>query len=377
MHKTNVLHIIDTLGVGGAEKILVGTVNGLHWFQHHVIYLNGADDMASVLPAGCKIVKLNCRSKFDIPRAALKLRKYIRRNNIDIVHSHLFMATLVARMACPKNIKLFTTIHNLPSKNFFAENPIARWLEKITSNKRHHLIAICHEVFKDYKKNFGIKGEYAILYNYVDESYYAPEYKKMNFNGTFRMVAVGNLKEQKNYKFLIEAFKRMPKNVYLDIYGSGTQEQELRDEIERHHLNINLCGVRKDIQHVLPNYDAFIMSSRFEGQPIALLEAMACGMPAILSDIPVLREVTNNKAVFFSLDTTEDLVRKITAIANHEVDLDEYAKANHERVKKISSRENYMTMLRKLYLEHEAYRSEVYQLPPVKIFRPSLPVAAS
>jgi glycosyltransferase involved in cell wall biosynthesis len=211
----------------------------------------------------------------------------------------------------------------------------------------------------------------------VDESYYAPGYKKMNFNGTFRMVAVGNLKEQKNYKFLIEAFKQMPKNIYLDIYGSGTQEQELRDEIERHHLNINLCGVRKDIQHVLPNYDAFIMSSRFEGQPIALLEAMACGMPAILSDIPVLREVTNNKAVFFSLDTTEDLVRKITAIANHEVDLDEYAKANHERVKKISSRENYMTMLRKLYLEHEAYRSEVYQLPPVKIFRPSLPVAAS
>ena len=377
MYKTNVLHIIDTLGIGGAEKILVGTVNGLPWFQHHVVYLNGSDAMASNLPEDCQIIKLNCRSKFDIVRSAFKLNKYIRENNIEIVHSHLFMASLVARLACPKDVKLFTTIHNLPSKNFFAKSRVARWLEKLTTKKRHHLIAICHEVFKDYKKNFGVKGDYTILYNYVDETYYANDFKRMNFNGTFRMVAVGNLKQQKNYSYLVEAFKTMPKNVHLDIYGSGMQEEELRAEIEKHHLNINLCGVRKDIQYVLPKYDAFIMSSRFEGQPIALLEAMACGMPAILSDIPVLREVTNNSGVFFDLNNTKDLVSKITAIANHEVDLNVFAKANFERVRKISSRENYMTMLRKLYLEHEVYRSEVYQLPRVKIFRPIAPVAAS
>ena len=232
-------------------------------------------------------------------------------------------------------------------------------------------------MFKDYKKNFGVKGEYTILYNYVDEAYHADTYKKMSFNGTFRMVAVGNLKKQKNYSYLVEAFKKMPKNIYLDVYGAGDQENELRSEIEKHHLNINLCGVRKDIQYVLPQYDAFIMSSKFEGQPISLLEAMASGMPAVLSDIPVLREVTNNKAIFFDLDNTDDLVKKLTSIANHEVDLDEYAKANFERVRKIASRDNYMTMLKKIYLEHEVYRTETYSLPRVKIFRPAIPVPAS
>jgi L-malate glycosyltransferase len=377
MFKTNVLHIIDTLGIGGAEKILVGTVNGLTGFQHHVVYLNGSDALAPKLPENCKIVKLNCRSKFDIIRSAIKLNKYIRQNKIEIVHSHLFMSSLVARLACPRKVKLFTTIHNLPSKNFFAKSRIARWLERITTAKRHHLIAICQEVFRDYKRNFGVKGDYTILYNYVDECYYADSYKRMGFNGTFRMVSVGNLKEQKNYRYLVEAFKKMPKNVHLDIYGAGVQEEEFRTQIEEHHLNIKLCGIRKDIQHVLPQYDAFIMSSKFEGQPIALLEAMASGMPAILSDIPVLREVTNNKAVFFDLNNMDDLVQKVTAIANHEVDLDEFAKANFERVRKIASRENYMTMLRKLYLEPEVYRSHAYALPRVKIFRPSLPVAAS
>ena len=377
MSRVNVLHIIDTLGIGGAEKVMVGTVNSLPDFQHHVVYLGGCDALVSQLPGSVKIKKLNYRSKFDIFGCALQLRRYIRKNNIQVVHSHLFMSTIIARLACPKDVKLFTTIHSLPSKNYFADSRMAKWMEKITYRKRHHIIAICHEVFRDYKKCIGLKGSYTILYNYVEDVYHTPSYKKMSFNGTFRMVAVGNLKKAKNYPYLIEAFKSMPKNVHLDIYGSGPQEKELQTAIDQYKLNIRLCGVRNDIQNVLPNYDAFIMSSIFEGQPISLLEAMACGMPAILSDIPVLREVTNDNAIFYSLDNVQDCVQKISAIANHQVDLDEYAKANFDRIKKIASKDNYMSMLKRIYLEHDVYRKEQYQLTPVKIFRPAMPLATS
>jgi glycosyltransferase involved in cell wall biosynthesis len=283
---------------------------------------------------------------------------------------------LIARLACPRNVKLFTTIHSLPSKNYYAESRIAKWMEKITYRKRHHIIAICHEVFNDYNDCIGIKGPYTILYNYVEDVYYAKEYHKMNFNGTFRMVAVGNLKKAKNYPFLVEAFKAMPKNVYLDIYGSGPLEESLKQEIEKHKLNIRLCGVRDDIHQVLPNYDAFIMSSIFEGQPISLLEAMACGMPAILSDIPVLREVTNNKAIFYSLDTVNDLVQKISAIAEHKVDLDEYARSNFERVQRIASKDNYMHTLSKLYLAPELHRVKQPLVFSVKTLLPGIPAQA-
>ena len=198
----------------------------------------------------------------------------------------------------------------------------------------------------------------------------------MNFNETLRLIAVGNLKPAKNYPYLIDAFKSMPKNVHLDIFGSGPLQQQLQADIEKYNLNIRLCGVREDIYSVLRNYDAFIMSSVFEGQPISLLEAMACGMPAILSDIPVLREATNDKAIFYSLQDVNDLVRKITAITNHEIDLDEFAKASFERAKRIASKENYMTMLRKVYLTHEDYLSQTYKLPSAKILLPYLPANA-
>jgi glycosyltransferase involved in cell wall biosynthesis len=377
MSKLNVLHIIDSLGLGGAEKVLIGAVNGLPEFQHHIVYLQEPDTLAKRLPSSSIVYKLNYKSKFDIIRCILDLRKYIEDNNIQVVHSHLFLSTLIARLACPQNVKLFTTIHSLSSKNYFAESKIAGWLEKLTYNKSHHMIAICDEVFKDYNKCIGIKGPYSVLYNYVEDIYCKKEYRKMNFTDTLRLVAVGNLRKPKNYSFLIEAFKKMPANVSLDIYGSGPLQNELQKGIEKFKLNIRLCGVREDIHNVLPEYDAFIMSSVFEGQPISLLEAMAGGMPAILSDIPVLREVTSNKAIFYSLENTDDLIQKINAILDHQINLDEYAQSNFERVKRIAGKENYMNTLTGLYLKPEIYRVKHPNISLVKVLLPGMPAQAA
>lgn len=371
MKKTNVLHIIDTLGIGGAEKVMVGVVNGLPDFNHHVVYLNGSDALSSRLPKDCKVLKLGYRSKLDFISCVLKLRWYIRKNDIKVVHSHLFLATLIARVACPKKVKLYTTIHSLPSKNYFAESRIARLLEKLTYRSRHGIIAICKEVFADYNKCIGIKGPYTILYNYVDDRFRAATYKKATHSGELHLVAVGNLRKAKNYPYLIETFKKLPSNIHLDIYGSGPLKAGLQQEIEKHRLNIRLCGVREDIQHVLPAYDAFIMSSIFEGQPISLLEAMACGMPAILSDIPVLQEVTDNRAIFYDLSNTDDLVEKLNKIARHEIDLEVFAKANFERVKAIASRDNYMEVIRKLYNTTGTETQRLLLVPAPKV---SLPV---
>ena len=371
--KTSILNIIDTLGMGGAEKLMIGVVNGLPQFEHHVIYLYGSDARIHSLPASCKILKLNCRSRFDVIRCIFQVKKYIKQHKIDVVHSHLLVATLIARIACPRKVKLFTTIHSMPSKNYFADNWIARRMEKFTYRKHHHIIAICEEVLKDYNQCIGLKGPYSILYNYVENIFYKSDYKRMNFNGSLNLVAVGNLRPPKNYSFLIEAFKELPNNIHLDIYGAGPMENELQEAIKKYNVNIRLCGVREDIYNILPRYDAFIMSSIYEGCPISLLEAMAGGLPAILSDIPVLREVTADKSIFFDINQTADLVRKLKAIAAHEIILDEYAAANFERVKKIARKENYLAMLCQIYTASEKYPMYRPLESIGKIFKPVLP----
>ena len=369
MSHANVLHVIDTLSVGGAEKLLVGTIHGLPQYTHHVVYLTGANTLQKELPADCIVSKLNFRSKKDTVRCVMQLRKYIRRHQIDVVHSHLVMATTITRLACPSDIPLFTTIHSLLGMRCFAPGKrVQRFIEKLTYRKRHHVIAVSDEVCKDYDRAIGIKGDYSVLPNFVEDKFFAPDYKKMSFNGTFRMVTVGNLKPAKNYPYLIEAFKKLPKGVHLDVYGDGPLRNELQAEIDRHGLNIRLHGSKNDVHKVLSQYDMFVMSSIVEGHPIALLEAMASGMPAALSDIPVLREATGNHAIYFDLNDPNDFVDKINAIASHTVDLDMYAKANFERVKTLSGKTAYMNRLSNMY--QDAYLSKHRQTRPSVLPRP-------
>jgi glycosyltransferase involved in cell wall biosynthesis len=378
MSKANVLHVIDTLSVGGAEKLLVGVVNGLPQFHHHVVCLGSPGMLVADLPVNCKVSSLNFKGKLDLFRCVMALRKYIRRNHIEVVHSHLVMSTLVARLACPSNVPLFNTIHSLLGRRCFSRGKwVQRAIEKLTYKKRHHLIAVSEEVRKDYDQSIGIKGAYSVLHNFVDTRFFRPDFKRMSFNGTFRMVAVGSLKPAKNYNYLIDAFKQLPKGVHLDIYGDGPLKNELQAAIDKHQLNVRLCGVHSNMQEIIPKYDMFVMTSVFEGHPVALLEAMACGMPALVSDIPVLREATGGEAILCDLGKTSDIVDKIQAIANHEVDLDHYAKANFERVKQLSGKEAYMLNLSNMYNDSRAALKKDRRQPAQPVFRPVVPSAAS
>jgi len=360
MSKTSVLHIIDSLPVGGAEKLLVGVVNSLHEYDNHLIYLGGSNKLVSELTSDCKITKLHSSktSRWNIPVFAYRVNKYIRQHNIDIVHSHLVMATLVARMACPSDVKLFNTIHSLVGSRFFGRGNIGlKLLEKMTYKKRHHIIAVSEEVLHDYDYYIGIKGAYNILPNFIDDQYFTNKYKKAAFTESLRMVMIGNLKPAKNYPYLLEAFKKLPGTVQLDIYGDGPLRDDFQSVINKNGLNIRLCGTISNAHEILSDYDLFIMSSSFEGHPLSLLEAMALGMPTAVSDIPVLRETTGNKGIYFKLNDPNDFVKKINAVAAHEVDLDEYAKHNFELSKKLITKQAYIRALSQIY---QSFKSKNY-----------------
>ena len=72
---------------------------------------------------------------------------------------------------------------------------------------------------------------------FVEDKFFQPAFKRMNYNGTLRLIAVGNLKYQKNYPYLIEAFKKLPKSIRLDIYGSGELAYQLQEEIDKFKLH--------------------------------------------------------------------------------------------------------------------------------------------
>ena len=102
-------------------------------------------------------------------------------------------------------------------------------------------------------------------------------------------IAVGRLEHQKGFDILIDCWKEIAKqhpDWHLDIYGIGSQQEQLQAQINRLGLNrhITLRGRSNNIMEVYPQYSLHIMPSRYEGQGIALIEAQACGLPSVVTD---------------------------------------------------------------------------------------------
>ena len=141
----------------------------------------------------------------------------------------------------------------------------------------------------------------------------------------------------------------MPPKVQLDIYGQGDEQEGIQQQIDTHKLNIRLLGVRNDLEKVLPGYDAFVMSSFYEGQPLSLLEASACGLPALLSDIAVLREVMGDDAIYFDIKKPESLVEKVKEILAGKHDLLRLSINGMQKVNSFALKQDYLERLSAIY----------------------------
>ncbi len=133
-----------------------------------------------------------------------------------------------------------------------------------------------------------IQDKSVVIANPVDDRFLKTKYIG---NESKEFINVGRLNEQKNQILLIESFKDVIKkypNYKLLIYGDGNLKSELSTYISDSKLNNNvkLCGNVDDIENILKEKKCFILSSKYEGMPNALMEAMAVGMPCISTDCP-------------------------------------------------------------------------------------------
>jgi glycosyltransferase involved in cell wall biosynthesis len=109
-----------------------------------------------------------------------------------------------------------------------------------------------------------------------------------------RLISVGRLAEQKDFATLVSALALVPRgSVELQILGEGRERSAIEEQIHRLGLDavIELAGDVEDVPERLASADIFVLSSRYEGMPIAVLEAMAAGLPVVATDLGGLREM--------------------------------------------------------------------------------------
>jgi glycosyltransferase involved in cell wall biosynthesis len=344
------LHIIDFFDIGGAEKLVLTVINELgSRLNQHLIILGEPATLTAHIQAPCKTTILDFKSYRDIWATKKFIKEYIKEHRIDIVHSQLYWSNILSRMAAGRNVKIFNTIQAVSSEASYKINRTTLYLEKITYKKRHHIIGVSKEVLKDFDQWVGLKGPSSVLYNIIDDKFFASGPKSFFSETGLKLVAVGNLRWQKNYPYLIEAFKKLPADISLDIYGEGSLRKALQQDIDKYSLNIKLCGHHEKLYTLLGQYDAFVMCSLYEGFSLGLMEAMATGLPVVISDVPVLKEAGGDAAVYVDLSNPESFAEAVIDLKKNKNKLRTYAAAAHARAKSLADKKMFLTQLLKLY----------------------------
>ena len=314
--KKKIIHFIFNLGRGGAETMMVRVIPELHEYEHVVVTLFPLNHFGNELRCD-KLICLNLGSLFALPFAVFKFRRVVKAERPDIVHTHLFWPTVIARVSVPKKIPLITTIQT----SIASCEEYRHWyiwiLDKLTYRIRKSSMIIVAKCAKDEYFSFLKLKPYKayVLYTFVDTNRFnLANIKPKEHSTIFRLVSVGALRTQKNHLFLINALTGI-RNVELHIYGTGNLQHELLTKIKETGASIKLMGEVKHIETVIPQYDLYVMSSGYEGFSLSVLEAMALGMPLLLSDIPSFKEQCSDVASFFSLEDSNDFRQKLLAIS--------------------------------------------------------------
>ncbi|MFA6405696.1 MAG: glycosyltransferase [Candidatus Paceibacterota bacterium] len=309
--KKKVLFLIFNLEKGGgAERVLIDQINNLdkEIFERSVCILNSsidADFFQSILiPAENKKV-IHFNSFFSIS-SWLKIILWMRKNNFDIVYSHLFFANLVGRVAGKiSGVKRVIVVeHNV----YLSRRYFQRLANRILSSFSYKVVAVSESV-----KNYLIDRE-GINYNKISVVYNGVNLNKYIFDSENRSVLRNNLKLseddfvvlsigqvtlQKNYDLLVdiahEVNKVLGEKIYFFIAGGddGSLGDKLKTRINEFGLRdiVNFLGLRDDIPDLLSGADVFMMTSSWEGFGLALVEGMANGKPVLVNNISTLKEI--------------------------------------------------------------------------------------
>jgi glycosyltransferase involved in cell wall biosynthesis len=348
MSNKRIIHVIDTLARGGAEMLLKNSVNNMPDWQHTIVHLFPITDMEKEFTGDVSFICIDHKGWKNILSSVSKIKKIIKAEKPLLVHSHLFTSTVCARLATPAKIPLLTTLHSTYSIDAFEKNRFSLWMEKMTIRNRHVLIGVSRYVLEDYLHFIPFKGKSFVLYNFLPDSFF--HQRDHHNNELLKCVAIGNLKEAKNYPFLLDVFSVLKNaGITLDIYGEGAMRDQLQERINQEELPVNLCGKVMDVETIIPTYDLFLQSSIHEGFGISVIEAMAACLPVFISDLPVFREITGAHAFFFSLADPAAAGEKLQEFKNNLLLRNQHVQQAYEHSRQHYSEKTYRKRLLAIY----------------------------
>jgi glycosyltransferase involved in cell wall biosynthesis len=286
----NILELVNDLDAGGAQRVVSNLALYLQSRGHnvHLVCLRelGVPPIpeARLRESGVRLSALGKRDGFSMA-AADRLTEFARSARSDVIHTHNplvnhygVLAAFRARVPVVVN-----TIHGI---NTLRQTLLANWLFDATCLFTTRVVAVCRAVGEVCRKRLPLSdSRSAVIYNGIELDAFLAVPPR-HAGSKFRFGTVSRLDPIKDHRSLLEAFAQvhsLQPGCELHILGKGETETELRQVAQKLGIGaaVHFRGFSREIAAFLAEMDCFVISSLSEGLPMAVLEAMASGLPVV------------------------------------------------------------------------------------------------
>jgi glycosyltransferase involved in cell wall biosynthesis len=320
--KIRVLHLIEDLGAGGAERLLYVNLSRLDRSRFEGVVCHLYDRALHwrqpILDLGYPVVSLGLRSIYGSGLGVLRLLRLLGRERIDIVHTHLYRANVIARVeARIGQAPLVNSLHN-PDYDLAAlrDNPALspaklralRFVDRFTCRiGRPEFVAVSEHVRDAAVRDLRIpRARTEVIYNAIDLAAFRPmegATAQLRADLGFGerdlvLVCVARFDPQKGQRYLVQALPALlPEFPRVKVAFIGGGSSVTRDAVARLARELGVephvifAGVQSDVRAYLQICDVFVLPSLYEGMGIALVEAMAMERPCVACRTTAVPEV--------------------------------------------------------------------------------------
>jgi glycosyltransferase involved in cell wall biosynthesis len=298
------VNVITTLTPnGGAENLVVNsaiemtrkgistTIATIYKYRNKYIRDKAIDN-------GVKVISIDL-NRFLLPVALYRINNEIARTNYTVIHSHLFPANYLVALCNKQSAKIVTTEHS----TFNTRRTIKgfRPIEKFIYNRYDKIICISPSVHNSL--NFwipSVKHKFQVINNgiYFDDfaNPIALSRDELGVPKNCNLICmIARFSYPKDHATLLRAVSLLP-NIHLLLAGDGEGVKTLRNlaqELQIMH-RVHFLGFRADIAAIMKACDLVVHATEFEGFCLVLVEAMASGVPCLISDIPAAKEILSD-----------------------------------------------------------------------------------
>jgi len=313
-----IVYFLTTLGVGGAEKQTIALAERMA-ARGHAVSLVVLKHTEEEWPVKLPVLRLNLRkSPFGVWRGLRFAGNFLTLFRPDLVHSHTFPANLFARLLRLGSARdgapaIVNTIHNMYEGGWHRMAMYA-----LTDTLSDAVTAVSTAAAERYARLHAVPSKkLSVLTNGIDTAVFVHDRarrsrvrKQMLAGNRFIWLAVGRIAPAKDYPNLLRAFalvKAEESDTELWIAGEGVSDFSKE-------THVRMLGLRRDVIELLDAADGFVLSSAWEGLPLALGEAMAMEKPVVATDVGGVRELTGKHGVLVPAKDSEALAAAMLGV---------------------------------------------------------------